>query len=176
MVAILEVNQLTPTPSSLGRDSLGACQANRLGSPFNLFAMGSSVWDRRICPFLILPRKERSVRYHGQIPCVRYYCLIVRIIGFKIRNSPSMMEGSLFFVRLIRGMTTIYMETKNSHATETTFMEFCIYTLPTFKKLARNETCKNVIKFILISWKTKIKIEPRIKFISFLHKNKIQIE
>lgn len=153
MVAILEVNQLTPNPSSLGRDSLGACQAIRLGNPFNLFAIGSSVWDRRICPFLILPRKEHSVRYHGQIPCVRNYCLIVRIIGFKIRNSPSMMEGSLFFVRLIRGMTTIYMET------ETIFMKFCIYTLPAFKKLAENETCKNGIKFILISCKTKMKIE-----------------
>ncbi|MBG9832034.1 hypothetical protein ABE50_30340 [Bacillus wiedmannii] len=70
-----------------------------------------------------------------------------------------MMEGSLFFVQLIRGMTTIYMETKNSHATETTFIKFCIYTFPVFKKLAQNETCKNVIKFILISWKTKIKIE-----------------
>ncbi len=61
-----------------------------------------------------------------------------------------MMEGSLFFVQLIRGMTTIYMETKNSHATETTFMKFCTCTLPAFKKLARNETCKNGIKFILI--------------------------
>lgn len=70
-----------------------------------------------------------------------------------------MMEGSLFFVQLIRGMTTIYMETKNSHATETTFIKFCIYILPVFKKLARNETCKNEIKFILISWKTKRKIE-----------------
>lgn len=64
-----------------------------------------------------------------------------------------MMEGSLFFVRLIRGMTTIYMET------ETTFMKFYIYTLPAFKKLAQNEMCKNGIKFILISCKTKIKIE-----------------
>lgn len=127
MVAILEVSQPSPTPSSLGRDSLGACQANRLGSPFNLFAIGSSVWDRRICPFLILPRKKRSVRYHGQIPCVRYYCLIVRIMGFKIRNSPSMMEGSLFFVRLIRRMTTINLHemkcAKKHNKIYTHFME-----------------------------------------------------
>lgn len=149
MVAILEVNHPQPLP---------VLEGTRSALP-KLFAIGSSVWDRRICLFLILSRKERSVWYHGQIPCIRYYCLIVRIIGIKIRNSPSMIEGSLFFVQLIRGMTTIYMEKKNSHATETTFIKFCIYTLPVFKKLARNETCKNEIKFILISWKTKRKIE-----------------
>lgn len=100
MVAILEVKQPSPLPVLEGTRSAFAWQT------------GSSVWDRRICSFFILPHKERSVQYHGQLPCVRYYCLIVRTTGFKIRNSPSMMEDSLFFVRLIWGMTTIYMETK----------------------------------------------------------------
>lgn len=65
----------------------------------------------------------------------------------------------MFFVRLIRGMTTIYIGTgKNSHAIGTTFMKFYIYTLPAFKKLARNELRKNEIKFILISH--KIRTQP----------------
>lgn len=49
-------------------------------------------------------------------------------------------------------------------------MKLYIYILPAFKKLARNKTCKNGIKFILISW--KIKIESLIRFIPFSQKNK----
>ena len=60
-----------------------------------------------------------------------------------------MMEGSLFFVRLIRRMTTI--------------------------NLHEMKCAKNIIKFILISWK-KNKNRTLDKFYSVLHKNKIKTE
>ncbi|MGH1232361.1 hypothetical protein ACQVT0_26805 [Bacillus toyonensis] len=63
-MVILEVNQPSPLPRLEGTRSAFARQT------------GSNVWDRRICSFLIPPHKERSVRYHGQMPCVRYYCSI----------------------------------------------------------------------------------------------------
>ncbi len=100
MVAILEVSQPSPTPSNLGRDSLGASQANRVWKTFKPICIGSSVWDRQIRPFLILPRKEHSVRYHGQIQCVHHCCLIVGTDSFK-KESPTTSWGFLFYGELI---------------------------------------------------------------------------